>query len=192
MLEFTLASSNQHKIEELNKLFTDTSVTIVAPAKKIEVIEDGLSFEENAHKKAKAYYDEFGKPSVADDSGLLVESLPDELGIYSARFGGEGLDDKGRYELLLEKLKNEENRKAAFVCYLCFYFSPDEVFFFQGRLEGQISQEASGDQGFGYDPVFHASKNPGESLASNPVWKEANSHRALAVKAAREFFKNYK
>ncbi len=187
MKSFVLASSNKHKIEELNHLFKGV-VRIEAPEQKIEVVEDGNSFEENALKKAKAYFDKYKKPSVADDSGLVVNALPEELGIYSARFGGEGLNDKDRYELLLKKLENTEDRSAYFVCVLCFYINDAEIYFFQGKLDGEIAQIPIGEEGFGYDPVFLASKAGGKSLAQDPQWKSLNSHRALAVKEAKSFF----
>lgn len=190
-MNLILATGNEHKAEEFQKLFSNSSLEIQAAPQKIEVIEDGLSFHENALKKAKAYFDHFQSPVVADDSGLKVESLPDELGIYSARFGGEGLSDKERALLLLEKLSGFKERKAQFICVLCFYLNPDEVFFFEGRMEGEISHEYSGEHGFGYDPVFiptHYSGAQDLTIANLPEWKEKNSHRAKACHAAQKFF----
>lgn len=191
--EFILASSNPHKAQELNRLLRSGNFSIKASEKKIEVIEDGKSFSENAFKKAKAYFEILKKPVVSDDSGLTVEALPDDLGIYSARFGGPGKTDEQRAKLLLERLNTEEllqtdKRKAAFICYLCFYFGPDEVYFFEGRLNGIISQEYRGDSGFGYDPVFIPNDGPEDkTLAEIPQWKEEHSHRALASKQALKF-----
>lgn len=189
-MNFILASSNQHKVDELNKFFSGTELDVELPEERIEVVEDGTSFEENALKKAKAYYDRYQRPSVSDDSGICVEALPEELGIYSARFGGPGLTDKERVELLVEKLKESENRNAYFVCYLCFYISPEEVYFFEGRLNGEIADGPRGEDGFGYDPVFLPEKNNKKTLAEDPQWKAENSHRSLASSAAREYFIN--
>lgn len=190
MHQFLLATGNAHKAEEFAKIFNPEVLKIEAAPEKLDVIEDGLTFNENALLKAKAYYEKFGKPVMADDSGLCVEALPEELGIYSARFGGEGLDNRQRAELLLEKMKGEENRKAYFVCVLCFYLGENEIYFFEGRVDGTVSQEYKGEHGFGYDPVFEPlGDHGGKSLAELPDWKDENSHRAKACFHAEKFFK---
>lgn len=191
MNEFILASGNVHKVEELNKLFHSNIVKVLAPKHKLEVIEDGVSFEENALKKARAYYQEFNLPSVSDDSGLVVNALPGELGIHSARFGGEGLSDKDRYELLLKRLDGSLERTAHFVCVLCFYISDNEYYFFQGKVDGDITSSPEGSDGFGYDPVFRPKGNPEITFATDPDWKFTHSHRASAVKGAEKFFEGY-
>lgn len=190
MHQFLLATGNAHKAEEFAKIFNPEVLKIEAAPEKLDVIEDGLTFNENALLKARAYYEKFGKPVMADDSGLCVEALPEELGIYSARFGGEGLDNRQRAELLLEKMKGEENRKAYFVCVLCFYLGENEIYFFEGRVDGTVSQEYKGEHGFGYDPVFEPlGDHGGKSLAELPEWKDENSHRAKACFHAEKFFK---
>ncbi len=184
---FLLASSNNHKAQELSELLAP--LLINPSSEKLEVVEDGISFSENSFKKAKAYYDRFKAPVLADDSGLCVEALPDELGIYSARFGGQGLSDKARAEFLLTKLENISNRKAYFICDLCFYLDPNEVFHFEGRVYGEIAQNYRGDHGFGYDPVFIPLKHEGpETLGEIPEWKSKNSHRSIACFEALKFF----
>lgn len=189
-LKLYLASGNQHKAEEFAELFDADVLSVLAAPEKVEVVEDGLTYRENAFKKAQAYYDKFKMPVVSDDSGLNVEALPEDLGIHTARFGGEGLSASERNELLIERLKGNENRSAEFICVLCFYLSPDEVFFFEGRLKGNIGEEQLGKDGFGYDPVFLPSKaEEGKSLAEVPDWKQINSHRALACQSALNFFK---
>lgn len=190
MNKFILASGNPHKSEEFAELFSGSNVAVEAAPKSIEVDETGNSFEENAFLKAKAYYDAFGTPVLADDSGLVVSALPDELGVYSARFGGDGLDDEGRARLLLDKMSEASDRSAYFVCYLCFMVSPKEVYFFEGRLRGEILNEYLPGAGFGYDPVFTPSESgfEGGALAQSPEWKAANSHRSLAVQQATQFF----
>lgn len=190
-MKVTLASGNAHKAEEFSSLFPSDVIQVTAASQKIEVVEDGDTYRENALKKAQAYYEEFKVPVMSDDSGLNVLALPEELGIHTARFGGEGLSSSERNELLLKRLSelNEEERTAHFVCVLCFYLSPEEIFFFEGRLNGKISDSQQGDQGFGYDPVFLPEKAPeGKTLAEVPDWKEKNSHRALACQAAIKFF----
>ncbi len=194
-MKFFLASSNQHKAEEFNELFSDSSLAILPATNKLEVEESGLTYFENALIKAKAYYDYFKVPVLADDSGLTVFSLPEKLGIYSARYGGAGLTDEQRAKTLLEELKNleVEDRSAYFTCVLCFYFNPDEIYFFEGRMNGKIGLEYVGAGGFGYDPIFipdDYKPNPMNLTVSElPEWKNVNSHRAVASILAKKFFR---
>jgi len=187
--EFVLASGNSHKAEEFSELFDLDIIKVKAAPEKLEVVEDGLSFQENAFKKAEAYYKKLQCPIISDDSGLEVEALPGELGIHSARFGGTELTSEEQVELLLEKLKDKDNRKAYFVCVLCFYINPEEVYFFEGRSHGHISLTVQGNGGFGYDPVFLPENLDGKtSFAENPDWKMKNSHRSKASMMASQFF----
>ncbi|MCT4642219.1 MAG: non-canonical purine NTP pyrophosphatase [Bacteriovoracaceae bacterium] len=188
-MEFILASSNPHKADEFNDLFKDAPISVNPASKKIDVIEDGNTFNENAFKKAKAYYDEFKSPALADDSGLVVPSLPDILGVHSARFSPELPDYKDKNLKLIELIDGKD-RAAYFVCYLCFYINPQEVYFFEGRVHGQIGNELQGEDGFGYDPVFLPDGQDGKSLAQVIEWKMTNSHRAKASIAASNFFSN--
>ena len=187
--QFTLASGNPHKAGEFSDLF-DRSIVRVSPAPEKQNIEEtGLSFQQNALLKAERYFQVLKTPTLADDSGLEVSALSGEMGIRSARFGGPGLGDRERALLLLEKLKNERERKARFICFLCFYLSPEEVFFFEGRMEGSISHQYRGEHGFGYDPVFVPLHCEGEeTLAEIPEWKGQYSHRAKAAGLAQSFF----
>lgn len=188
-MKVLLASGNQHKVDEFNELFFESKIQIQASDEKLEIIEDGETFFSNAQKKAEGYFKKYNKPVMADDSGLVVEALPEELGIYSARFGGEGLSDRERAELLVEKLKNHENRNAHFVCVLCFYLSPEEIYFFEGRMDGEVGHAYRGEHGFGYDPVFIPKHHEGDaSLAMLPDWKKEHSHRSQACAAAQSFF----
>lgn len=190
-MEFILATSNAHKASEFNELLDNSNLSFTAASKKIEVVEDGDTFNENAFKKAEAYFKEFNAPVVSDDSGLVVGSLPDMLGVHSARFAPELEQYKDKNLKLIELLKDLD-KSAYFVCVLCFYISPTEVFFFEGRVHGEISDQIKGDHGFGYDPVFLPTKMDGKSMAELPEWKNENSHRAKAVKEAVNFFKNKK
>ena len=187
MIDLILASGNAHKAEEFAELFSPKIITVKAAPEKLEVAETGESYFENALIKAQAYYEKFKRPVLADDSGLTVEGLPGELGIFSARFGGEGLTDKGRALLLLKKLSI--NRSAYFTCVLCFYLSPKEIFYFEGRMRGKIANEYRGETGFGYDPVFIPDDHAGEqTIAELAEWKNKNSHRAVAAQLAQKFF----
>jgi XTP/dITP diphosphohydrolase len=190
--QFILASGNAHKAEEFAELFDPKQIVVSAAPGKLEVIEDGKTYNQNALLKAEAYYKKFKKPVLADDSGLTVNALPGELAVQSARFGGDGLSDRQRAELLLRRLSErpEATREAYFTCVLCFYLGPQELYFFEGRVDGVIGQTYKGEHGFGYDPVFLPRHSPvaGATFAEIPEWKQEHSHRAQAVKHAQRFF----
>jgi XTP/dITP diphosphohydrolase len=189
MIELILASSNAHKAEEFSELFDPKLITVKPAPSKIDVVEDGETYFENALLKAKAYYDKFKVPVIADDSGLNVAALPDELGLHSARFGGDGLNDRDRAELLLKKLDGVANREAYFSCVLCVYFNDKEIFYFEGRMSGVVGYTYRGSTGFGYDPVFIPTEKMEEGLtvAELHEWKQKNSHRSVAVGFAQKF-----
>jgi XTP/dITP diphosphohydrolase len=189
---FLLASGNAHKAEEFKELLG--GVLSISPAPKtLEVDETGKTFFENALIKAKAYFDTYKLPALADDSGLVLEGFPELLGVQSARFAPELNDYQGKCHKLLQILNEsvQKNRKAYFVCVLCFYLSSEEYYFFEGRVHGVIGHEIKGQHGFGYDPIFipDRKEEDGQSLAELPDWKNQFSHRAKAVQAALEFFK---
>lgn len=186
-MEFILATSNEHKVLEFNELLKDSNLNFKASIKKIDVVEDGETFNENSFKKAKAYFEEFKVPVVADDSGLVVEALPGQLGVQSARFAPELKEYTDKNKKLISMLEGLD-RSAYFVCVLCFYISEDEVFFFEGRVHGKISDKIKGEHGFGYDPVFLPTGQDDLSMAELPEWKNENSHRAKALKEAVKFF----
>jgi XTP/dITP diphosphohydrolase len=190
MVAFNLASGNAHKAEEFKELFQGT-LTIQAAPKTLEVDETGKTFTENAFLKAKTYFEAFQTPALADDSGLVIESLPDLLGVQSARFAPESPDYADKCRKVIELLQEKDNRSAYFVCVLCFYLSSDEVYFFEGRVHGAIAFELKGEHGFGYDPIFIPERKEadGLSLAQLPEWKNEFSHRAKASQAALQFFK---
>lgn len=189
MMELILASGNAHKAEEFAELFDPKLITVKAAPEKIDVVEDGETYFENALLKAKAYYDRFKVPVIADDSGLNVASLPGELGLHSARFGGAGLNDRDRAELLLKKMDGIADRAAYFSCVLCVYLNEKEIFYFEGRMNGSIGYSYRGSTGFGYDPVFIPADKADEGLtvAELHEWKQKNSHRSVAVGFAQKF-----
>lgn len=191
------AGQNKGKYNEFVQLFPEFYLEF---NQGIEVAETGNSFQENAFIKAEYYYKTFKKPSLSDDSGLCVDALPNDLGVYSARFGEPHFNDLQRNEFLLEKMKDipfvtnglVSPRTAQFICCLCYYLSPKEVYFFQGILKGYISRDALGSDGFGYDPIFIPNvinANPKElTLAQlGSIWKNIHGHRAKAVKEMKAF-----
>lgn len=191
MKSFLLASGNAHKAEEFKELFAGTLLINPAPS-TLAVDETGKTYTENAYLKARAYFETYGRPTLADDSGLTVEALPDILGVQSARFAPELKEYSDKCLKLIELLKGQDNRKAYFTCVLCFYLSPEEVYFFEGRVSGIIGHELKGSHGFGYDPVFipERKENDGLTLAELPEWKNEHSHRARATQGALQFFKS--
>ena len=193
MINLIFASGNEHKRREFAELLPSDKFSLKEAPHKISILEDGETFFENAQKKAEAYFATFHHATLSDDSGLVVESLPNELNVQTARFGGLTINDRQRAEKLLEKMAGKKNRNAYFVCVLCVYFGQNEFFFFEGRMSGKISCEYLGNSGFGYDPVFIPLKHEGDhTLAEIPKWKQLNSHRASACKDAVNFFEHYK
>ena len=149
-----------------------------------EVIEDGDSFTANALKKARLRAEQTGLLSLADDSGLVVEYLGGEPGIYSARYAGEKASDEENNLKLIEKLKGlpAEKRKAAFICVMALVdpVSREEIVV-EGRCEGIIQLEAKGENGFGYDPIFYLPDYK-KTMAELPLKvKNQISHRAVAL-----------
>jgi XTP/dITP diphosphohydrolase len=187
---FILASSNIHKADEFRELF-DGFLSISPAPKTLQVEENGKTFSENAFLKAQAYFDAYGVPTLADDSGLVIEALPEILGVQSARFAPDLNQYADKCHRLIELLEGKENRAAYFVCVLCFYKSAQEVYFFEGRVHGMIGFELKGAHGFGYDPVFIPERREQDhkSLAELPDWKNQFSHRAKASQSALQFFK---
>jgi XTP/dITP diphosphohydrolase len=190
MTSFLLASGNAHKAEEFKELFLGTLTVHPAP-KSLDVDETGKTYTENAFLKAKAYFDTYKTPALADDSGLNIEALPEILGVQSARFMPELPNYADKCQKIIGLLEGKDSRAAYFVCVLCFYISPDEVYFFEGRVHGLIGTELRGEKGFGYDPIFIPERKEldGLSLAELPEWKNEFSHRAKASQVALQFFK---
>jgi XTP/dITP diphosphohydrolase len=156
-----------------------------------DIVEDGSSFFENAFKKAKAVSEFTGEIALADDSGLEVEALNGQPGIYSARFAGEDADDKRNNARLLELLQDVplEQRSAAFRCTLVLYYPEGRYDSFEGIWKGVISDTSQGSNGFGYDPIFflpESSKTVAQLTADE---KNQKSHRAKALYALKENLK---
>lgn len=159
-----LGSNNQKKYKELKELIEinlSNKIEILSPKdfglENYEIIESGSTFEENALIKAKAFFEKSGVVSLSDDSGLMVDALGGEPGIYSARYAGENSTDLDNINYLLDKiskLKNDfENFTAKFVTVLCLY-DGIETQYFKGEVKGKIITELRGENGFGYDPIF--------------------------------------
>jgi XTP/dITP diphosphohydrolase len=179
-----LATTNKGKtaeIEEMLKNFPVDIKDLQQFGKLPEVEEDGKTFEENAYKKASFYSRILGFPTIADDSGLCVEALNGEPGIYSARYAGKKASDKEKYQKILAQMKNKDNRKAYFQCNISIAVPTGAAQSYEAKCNGIITEKAEGAAGFGYDPIFfYPSENKtfGQMTSSE---KGKVSHRGLAL-----------
>ena len=183
--EVVLATGNQGKVKEFSKLLEGVFENVIS-LKELdsppEVIEDGVTFRDNALKKAREIAQYSGKLTLADDSGLEVDALNGEPGVYSARYSGEGATDQSNIEKLLFELGANSNRKARFVCVLALVDPNGEELVVEGFCEGEIMDEPRGECGFGYDPVFYL---PDRDLTMAEIDQEEKnkiSHRSNALK----------
>ena len=184
-MRFVLATHNPGKLREMGEILKDFGIEVVSPRDlglTVDVEETGTTFAENAMLKAKAICKAAGLPAIADDSGLCVDALGGAPGVYSARYGGEGLDDKGRYMLLLSSLRGAPTRAAHFACAVACAFPNGDTLTAEGRCDGSIAYAPLGEGGFGYDPVFllpSTGKTFGQLTQEE---KSAVSHRGRALK----------
>lgn len=184
-MKIFLATGNKHKIDEIKAIFKnvkDIEILSIKDGIEIpEVIEDGDSFEANSVKKALEIAKFTGMITIADDSGLCVDALNGEPGVYSARYSGEGATDASNNAKLIKNLQGIENRKAHFVSVVTLGKPDGRVYSFTGEVEGKIIDIPRGDTGFGYDPHFYVAEY-GKTLAEMPEMKNVISHRANALK----------
>ena len=160
-IKVVLASKNKHKLEEISKITEKFDMELILQSEcgvDIEVEENGTTFEENSYIKAKAVMDATGLPALADDSGIAVDALNGEPGIYSARYGfDESLDDYGRMMLLLKNTEQvpDGQRQAKFVCVITLVTPEGKTIQARGEVHGELTREPRGKNGFGYDPIFY-------------------------------------
>ena len=186
-MKLILASNNANKLKEFHSLVADLDIELLSQKEAgcdFEVEETGTTFEENAYLKASAVTEATGIAAVADDSGLCVDALGGEPGIYSARYGlGHAASDEERYRYLLQKMEGVEDRSARFVCCICCTFPDGSVIRSRGECEGEILLAPKGQNGFGYDPVFHPLCLDKSMAELSPEEKNAISHRGKALRA---------
>ncbi len=178
-----LATSNKGKIRELEDLCSDWPVNISTLAHPIDVVEDGLSFVENALIKARAYAQASGHPALADDSGLVIDSLDGAPGIYSARYAGPYCTSKENIQCVLDKLADKPHPwSARFVCVLALVDHPNDPdpWLVRASWEGKISPEPIGLMNFGYDPIFIPKHHQHTAAELMPEIKNRYSHRFQA------------
>ncbi|MCI9610217.1 MAG: XTP/dITP diphosphatase [Oscillibacter sp.] len=187
--KFVLATHNPGKLAEMKAILSGLGVEVVSPAEagvEVDVEETGTTFAENAMLKAKAVCAAAGLPAIADDSGLCVNALNGGPGVYSARYGGEGLDDAGRRRLLLQNLRGQTTRAAHFTCAVACAFPNGDTLEAEGRCDGAIAFAPLGDGGFGYDPVFLIPEKGKTFGQIGPEEKSKISHRGKALAAFAE------
>lgn len=191
--QLLLASNNAGKLREIQALLTDLDVALITPGSiglQLDVIEDGQTYAENAAKKALAFAQHSGLLALADDSGLEVDALNGQPGLYSARFSPlPGASDRDRRQYLLERLAGHVRPwTARFRCLIALAGSdtqPDAVRFSEGICPGEIIPEERGQNGFGYDPIFLLPELDKTMAQLSMNEKNQYSHRARAVRAAR-------
>lgn len=188
-----IASDNAGKIREFHALLEPYGFDVISMREagfSGEIVEDGDTFAENAHIKARAVFEATGLPTIADDSGLVIDFLNGAPGVYSARYAGEGASDEERCAKVLDEMLGVERelRDARFVCTIYFIYAEDEEYSVRGEVCGYIGDEPVGENGFGYDPIFML--NDDESMATiGDEEKNEISHRAMAFKKLSEILK---
>lgn len=183
-MELIIASNNNHKINEIKQILGNRFENVFSMKDKNishETVEDGLTFEQNAIKKALELYRITKTPSLSDDSGLCVNALNGEPGIYSARFAGTPCNDDNNNRKLLKLLENETDRTAFYECVIAICFDENNIITASGRTYGKILTHPDGTGGFGYDPLFFSDELKKTFANSTSKEKNSVSHRAKAM-----------
>ncbi len=182
-LRVVLATTNRHKLDELQLMLAGSPVELVMPPHAIEVDETGETFRENARLKARTYARLLGEPALADDSGLAVDALGGRPGVHSARYAGANATDADRINKLLGELKDvpDAERGASFHCALVLAWPGDGELTVEGLVQGRILHEPRGEHGFGYDPVFYVPSLDKSFAELTTEEKNKHSHRAKAA-----------
>ena len=194
-MKVVLASKNKHKLEEISQITKLFDIELILQSElgvDIDVEETGTTFEENSLLKARAVMEVTGLPALADDSGIAVDALNGEPGVYSARYGfDESLDDWGRLLLLLKNTEHvpDGQRQAKFVCVISFVTPDGAVIQARGEIHGELTRQARGEGGFGYDPIFYYPPLGKTTAEMTPEEKNAVSHRGNALKVFYEKLK---
>jgi XTP/dITP diphosphohydrolase len=194
-MKVVLASKNPHKLVEISKITEKFGFELVLQSQlgvDIDVEETGTTFEENSLLKARAVMEATGLPALADDSGIAVDALNGEPGIYSARYGfDDTLDDWGRLLLLLKNTEHvpDGQRQAQFVCVISFITPDGKVIQARGEIHGELLREPRGENGFGYDPIFYYPPMGLSTAEMSPEDKNQVSHRANALRVFYEKLK---
>ena len=194
-MKIVLASKNPHKLVEISKITEKFGFELILQSElgvDIDVEETGTTFEENSYLKAEAVMKATGLPALADDSGIAVDALNGEPGIYSARYGfDDSLDDWGRLQLLLKNTENvpDGQRQAQFVCVITMVTPDGQVIQARGEIHGELLRQPVGENGFGYDPIFYYPPYGMTTAEMSSEDKNRVSHRGNAL---NEFYDKLK
>ncbi len=191
-----LATRNKGKLKEIQVLLSDLDIDIMSldeAENAPHVVEDGKTFMENAFKKAKVIAEATGIMALADDSGLEVDALDGAPGVHSARYSGENASDASNNEKLLADLKGVSSGKrgAHFSCVIIVYHPSGQWISTEAICEGEIAMNPSGDQGFGYDPVFYIPSIKRTMAQLSPEEKNSLSHRGKALEKLKAELPNF-
>ena len=194
MKKIIFATGNQDKMREIREILADMDVEVVSMKEAgihADIVEDGSTFEENAVIKAKTICELTGEITLADDSGLEIDYLNKEPGIYSARYMGEDTSYDVKNKNLIDRLDGvpKEKRTARFVCAIAAVLPDGRELVTRQTMEGYIGWEPEGENGFGYDPIFYLDEYGCSSAAISPEQKNAISHRGKALRAMKELLK---
>lgn len=183
------ATNNQHKMDEAQAIVKGKLhlISLKEAGVEIEVDETETTFRGNARLKAQAVWDITGLPCVADDSGLCVEALGGEPGVYSSRYAGESGNHQENNEKLLREMEGKSDRRAFFITVLCLVGLQDTPLYIEGRVNGVILTEPQGRDGFGYDPLFCPDGDHRSFAELSAPEKNAMSHRGRAFQTLMEF-----
>ena len=196
MKKIIFATGNQDKMREIREILADMDVEVVSMKEAgihADIVEDGNSFEENAEIKAKTICEMTGEITLADDSGLEIDYLNKEPGIYSARYMGEDTSYRIKNGNLIQRLEGvpDEKRTARFVCAVAAAFPDGTVKTVRETMEGRIGYEEKGENGFGYDPIFYVPELGCTTAELPPEEKNKISHRGRALTAMYDKMKEY-
>jgi XTP/dITP diphosphohydrolase len=190
MKKLVVSTGNEHKILEIREILHDLNIEVLSKndigLKELDVEEDGKTLEENSLKKARALSEKTDYMVIADDTGLFVNALNGEPGVYSSRYAGEDGNDKKNCEKLIKKLENVENRSAYFKTVIALITEDKEEIIAEGICRGKIGKEPKGQNGFGYDPLFIPEGYDKTFAELGHDIKNRISHRALALKELRK------
>jgi len=194
MDKIIFATGNQGKMKEIREILSDLDIEVLSlkdAGIDVDIVEDGATFEENAVIKAKTIMELTGETVLADDSGLEIDYLNKEPGIYSARYMGEDTSYRIKNANLISRLEGvqDEQRTARFVCAIAAAFPDGQVVTTCGTVEGIIGYEERGTNGFGYDPIFYLPEYQKSTAELDSEAKNAISHRGWALREMKKYLK---
>jgi XTP/dITP diphosphohydrolase len=186
-IRLVLATRNDHKLRELQEILGEIGLDVSLeplPSDAPEVVEDGLTFAQNAMKKARSAAQATGLPVIADDSGICVDALNEMPGVLSARWAGRGKDDEANLRLVLDQVSDVPDSLlgAHFACAAALALPTGEERVVEGRVDGSLVREPRGTGGFGYDPIFVPDGQDLTTAEMTPAQKHAISHRGRAFR----------